>query len=288
MDSHVWRRVYSTVRSVDRSVPRTGRSKRFSDVLIVGMFRWSVWHDRPLCWACDRIHYGSLFRPRRLPFVSQFCKRIKSGRCQRILEKVYESLARNDKQTYTSFLDARPLPVGPCSKDHEAKAGRVYGGLARGYKLHELVLDDGRTAVWSLMPLNVSELIVARVLIDAARPRGLVLADSNYDSGPLYEQVAQYGGRLLAVPRKGAGKGHGKPIGRAAGVDFVMASCGSSHDTQTSSRGACIGESVKLWRRSRTSSCLGANLRTDPALGRRKTDPSPCTTGCENNRSVNG
>lgn len=210
MDSHVWRRVYSTVRSVDRSVPRTGRSKRFSDVLIVGIYLWSVWHDRPLCWACDRIHYGSLFRPRRLPSVSQSCTRIKSGRCQRILEKVYESLARHDKQTYTSFLDARPLPVGPCSKEHEAKAGRVYGGFSRGYKLHELVLDDGRTAVWSLMPLNVSELIVARSLIDAARPRGLVLADSNYDSGPLYEQVAQYGGRLLAVPRKGAGKGHGK------------------------------------------------------------------------------
>lgn len=210
MDSHVWRRVYSTVRSVDRSVPRTGRSKQFSDVLVVGMYLWSVWHDRPLCWACDRVHYCSLFRPRRLPSVSQFCKRIKSVRCQRILEKVYESLARNDQQTYTTFLDARPLPVGPCSKDHEAKAGRVYGGFARGYKLHELVLDDGRTAVWSLMPLNVSEQVVARSLIDAARPRGVVVADSNYDSGPLYERVARYGGRLLAVPRKSAGKGHRK------------------------------------------------------------------------------
>ncbi len=142
MDSHIWRKVYSTVRSVERSIPRMGRRKEFSDVLIVGMYLWSVWHDRPLCWACDRIHYGSLFRPRRLPSVSQFCKRIKSGRCQRILEKVYERLAHNDKLTYTSFLDARPLPVGPCSKDHEAKAGRVYGGFARGYKLHELVLDD--------------------------------------------------------------------------------------------------------------------------------------------------
>jgi len=208
MDSHIWRKVYSTVRSVERSIPRMGRRKEFSDVLIVGMYLWSVWNDRPLCWACDRVHYGSLFRPRRLPSVSQFCKRIKSGRCQRILEKVYERLAHNDKLTYTSFLDARPLPVGPCSKDHEAKAGRVYGGFARGYKLHELVLDDGRTAVWSLMPLNVSEPVVARSLIDAARPRGLVVADSNYDSGPLYEQVARYGGRLLAVPRKGAGKGH--------------------------------------------------------------------------------
>ena len=97
MDSHVWRLVYATVRSVDRSVPREGRSKRYSDVLIVGMYLWSVWHDRPLCWACDRCHYGSLFRPRRLPSVSQFCKRMQSERCQRVLERVYERLARKDK-----------------------------------------------------------------------------------------------------------------------------------------------------------------------------------------------
>lgn len=210
MDKQVWRTVYAMVRSVERSVRREGREKRFSEVLIVGMYLWSVWHDRPLCWACDRDHYGSLFRPRRLPSVSQFCKRIKSGRCQQILEKMYERLARTDKQTYRCFLDARPLPVGPCSKDVEAKAGRVYGGFSRGYKLHELVLDDGRTAAWSVMPLNVSELVVAQALIDVVRPAGLVLADSNFDSGALYEQVASCGGRLLAIPRKGAGEGHRK------------------------------------------------------------------------------
>jgi hypothetical protein len=184
--------------------------KQFSDVLIVGMYLWSVWHDRPLCWACDRRHYGSLFRPRGLPSVSQFCKRIKSDRCQRILEKVYHRLARIDEPTYRCFLDARPLPVGPCSKDVEARAGRVYGGFARGYKVHELVYDDGRTAAWAVLPLNVSELVVAEALIDAVRPRGLVVADSNFDSGPLYEQVASHGGRLLAVPRQGAGEGHRK------------------------------------------------------------------------------
>lgn len=210
MDSYIWRVVYSTVRSINRSVAREGRQKTYSDVQIVGMYLWSVGHDRPMSWACDRQHYGSLFRPRHLPSISQFCKRIKSVRFQRILEKVYARLARIDDPTYRCFLDARPLPVGPCSKDTEAKAGRVYGGFSRGYKLHELVLDDGRTAVWSVMPLNVSEGVVAHSLIAAARPRGLVIADSAYDSGALYEEVARHGGRLLAVPRKGAGRGHRK------------------------------------------------------------------------------
>lgn len=208
MDNHVWRTVYSAVRSVNRSVPREGRAKRFSDVLIVGMYLWAVWHDRPLCWACDRVHYNSLFRPKHLPSVSQFCKRIKSARCQSILEKVYQRLARTDAPTIGCFLDARPLPVGSCSKDAQAKPGRLYGGFARGYKLHELVQADGRTAVWSVMPMNVSELQVARELIEVGRPRGWVLADAAYDSGALYEQVASYGGCLLAIPRKGAGKGH--------------------------------------------------------------------------------
>lgn len=210
MERYIWRAVYSTVRSVSRSVATYGRRKTYSDVQIVCMYLWSVWHDRPMSWACDRQHYGSLYRPRRLPSNSQFCKRIKTVRCQQILEKTYARLARTDELTFRCFLDARPLPVGPCSKDTEAKAGRVYGGFSRGYKLHELVLDDGRTAIWSVMPLNVSERVVAHSLIDAARPRGLVIADSAYDAGPLYEAVARHGGRLLAVPRKGAGRGHRK------------------------------------------------------------------------------
>jgi hypothetical protein len=154
MDSRVWKKVYTTVRSLNRSVAKEGRRKQFSDVRIVGMHLWTVWHDRPLCWACDRTHYSTLFRPKTLPSVSQFCKRIKSTRCEQLLTKVYERLARVDARTFRCFLDARPLPVGPCSKDHQAKAGRVYGGFARGYKLHELAQDDGRTIVWSVMPLK--------------------------------------------------------------------------------------------------------------------------------------
>lgn len=210
MDSHVWRTVYSTVRRVNRSLGREGRSKRYSDSLIVGMYLWSVWHDRPLCWACDRAHDNTLFRPRGLPSVSQFCKRIKSERCRRMLEAVYVRLAHCKAPTYRCFLDARPLPVGPCSKDAEAKAGRISGGFARGYKLHELACDDGRTVSWSVMPLNVAESEVARTLIDATKHPGIILADSSYDRGPLYDRVAQYGGRLMAVPRKAAGQGHRK------------------------------------------------------------------------------
>lgn len=210
MNSHTWRKVYSTVRSVERSVPRMGRRKEFSDVLIVGMFLWAVWHDRPLCWACERSSYGSLFRPRKLPSVSQFCKRMKSERVQMLLQRVFDKLAATDRQTRMCFLDARPLPVGACSKDQDARPGRVYGGFARGYKLHAIVTANGRTLAWSVTDLPTSEVKAAAALLQTVKPRGLVLADAAYDRAPLYELVAKYGGRLLAIPQKGAGQGHRK------------------------------------------------------------------------------
>ena len=123
MDNHIWSVVYQTIKDVDRAIPRCGRRPVYSDVLIVAMYIWSVWHDRPLCWACDRRHYGGMFRPRRLPSVSQFCKRIKTERCEAIMQKVHEHLSRMEWQTELSFLDGRAMPVGPCSKDRDAARG---------------------------------------------------------------------------------------------------------------------------------------------------------------------
>lgn len=208
MDSHVWHVLYQTIRAADRSVSPSGRRKRYTDVLIVAMYVWAVWHDRPLCWACQRTSYSSLFRPRRLPSVSQFCRRIKSGRCQAILQQAYNRLAGSVDPVVLSFIDARPLVVGPCSKDPEARPGRVYGGFARGYKLHAWVTEDARAPVWSVMPLNVSEKRVAEHLLSQARPGGLVLADGNYDSGALYDLTALMGGQLLTPLPKNAGGGH--------------------------------------------------------------------------------
>ena len=208
MDSHIWRLAYQTIREVDRSLPRSGRRKQYSDVLIVAMYLWSVWHDRPMCWACDRSNYGTLFRPRKLPSVSQFCRRIQSARCEAILQATHERLARSDVQTDVEFIDGRPLPVGACSKDPQARPGRVYGGFARGYKLHAIITSDGRASVWSVMPLNVSEKTVAEELIHRVAPKDLLLGDGNYDSQRLYDCVASYGGCLLTPHRKGAGQGH--------------------------------------------------------------------------------
>jgi len=143
-----------------------------------------------------------------LPSVSQFCKRLKTARVEMILHRAFARLAQTGVPTRTCFLDARPLPVGACSKDHDTRAGRVYGGFARGYKLHAVVSANGRTLVWSVTSLPVSEVKVAEKLLQVMKPRGLVVADANYDCASLYELTASHGGQFVAIPKQGAGGGH--------------------------------------------------------------------------------
>ena len=61
--------------------------------------------------------------------------------------------------------------------------------MAKGYKYHAWATEDGRIPVWSVMPLNVSEKTVAGEMLRYGRASGIVLADSNYDAGWLYDAV---------------------------------------------------------------------------------------------------
>lgn len=211
MDSHTWRRVYQTIKQSDKLIPRAGRRPLFTDAQIAAMCLWSAAHDRPLCWACRRENYSSCFRPRRLPSVSQFCRRVQTPRIQQLLEAVHDQLAGAQRPSPVCYVDGRPFPVGACSKDRDAKRGPISGGFARGYKLHALVTEDRRVVRWSVTSLNRSEPAVAETLIESL-PAGvslnLVLGDGNYDSGALYDKVAERGGRLITPLPNNAGQGH--------------------------------------------------------------------------------
>ena len=86
MDQDIWSIVAGCVTWAERAVPRRGRRPVYSDRLIVLMLLWAVWHDRSLSWACDRHHYGPLFRPRALPSISQFARRVKGERVRQMLQ----------------------------------------------------------------------------------------------------------------------------------------------------------------------------------------------------------
>jgi Transposase DDE domain len=209
MDSQGWRMVYQIVREESRKDSGWRRAwYRYRDDLIVFMLLWAALHDRPLSWACRREHYPGWIRPRRLPSISQFSRRLRTERTQAILTAVFRRLAEPDRVTSICFLDGKPLIVGGCSKDRDARPGRVYGGFARGYKIHTITTEDRRILCWSVEPLNVDERRVAVALIHEVRPCGWVLADGHYDSGALYDLVASYGGQLLTPVPAHAGRGH--------------------------------------------------------------------------------
>lgn len=208
MSSQNWSDLHEVIKRCARRLPRPRRAFEYSDALICAMFFWTVWHDRPQCWACKRDSYGRLFRPRKLPSVSEFNRRIRSERFATLLDEVYRAWAPLPQPGSQCVLDARPLVVGPCSKDRAAKAGRVYGGLARGYRLHALVDENGLVFAWKLTAMNVSEPTVGQELLAKAPTQITVRSDGVNDGAKLYETAAARQITFLARPRRNAGKGH--------------------------------------------------------------------------------
>ena len=224
MDRQAWSILMRTVRRVTREVNRVFNSKRlrFDDALIIAMFLWTVAHDRPQSWACQRSSYYGWFRPRRLPSVSQFNRRLNEPRMLLILQRLYLELARSITATALSYLDGKPLAVGVASKDPDARRGHVMGGYAKGYKLHAWMSEDRRIPLWSLRPLNVDERPVAEHLVaqvDQLSPRSLTLADQMYDTRTLHQMLEARGGRLLVRPKGSPdGKRHPQNLKRMGPV----------------------------------------------------------------------
>lgn len=210
MSSQEWKTVYHTIRLVNRSVAPEGRRPSYPDTLIVAMYMWCVWNDRPLCWAADRANYTSVFRPRRLPSRSQFCRRIKTRRCQALLQRVSDRLADDDmsESPRIALMDGRAFCVRDHSTDPDAKTGYASGGFARGYKLHAIARENGRFTDIRVTPMNVSEKRVARELIAQGQDIGILLADQGYESGSLYDHAREHGVILMTPLSKNAGGGH--------------------------------------------------------------------------------
>jgi hypothetical protein len=145
-----------------------------------------------------------MYRPKQLPSISQFCRRVKTPRVQKLLDALNVSFLEHRPTTGVAFLDGKPMVVSEYSKDPDAKIGYADGRMRRGYKLHGFVLQDGRFAGFSVRPLNEGEPSTARGLLGAMAPGTLVLADGNYDSGPLYQAVADHQSMLLTKLRSSA------------------------------------------------------------------------------------
>lgn len=197
MDRDIWIVLSCAARIACRRLGRPRRRFAYSDRTIILMLLWAALHDRPLSWACQRESYSTLFRPRRLPSVSQFCKRLRSPRMAAARAALHEVLSARGRADLLSFVDGKALVINDYSTDPDARNEIASGKFHFGYKVHARSSESGFIVEYRVLSLNAGEPSTARELLEHL-PRGAVLlGDANYDSRHLYAAVHERGGRLL-------------------------------------------------------------------------------------------
>ena len=207
MERQLWKQIVSVIREVIK-----GRAKRiyyYPTLTILKVWFWSVIHDRPVSWACNRINWRICDRRLELPSNSTMSRRMRSKEVIEILRVLEQRVFRGTEgDSIFWMIDGKPLPISGCSKDPHAGYGRSAGCKARGYKIHAIVGAGNTVAAWRLAPMNKDERVMAKRMIPNAGIAGYLMADGNYDSNKLHKQCDEDGNLQLVSPRRG-GPGRG-------------------------------------------------------------------------------
>lgn len=173
----------------------------YRDATIVAVLLWAAIHHKPIAWAADPTHWPGDLRPRPLPSQSCLSRRLRHRRVWSLLEHLQDTLRARLPRGDVKLIDARPLPVGGCSKDPDARTGYGAGHQQRGYKLHMICDQSGAVDHWLVTPMNVWEPHAARRMVDHCRDAAYVIGDGNYDVNRLYDQAGEHGTQWVALPR---------------------------------------------------------------------------------------
>lgn len=180
----------------------------YNDRRVVEVLLWAALHDRPIAWACQPTHWPTHLRPRPLISQSQMSRRLRTVTVHQLLASLYAAQRDQLPRSLLKFVDGKPLPVGGCSKDPDAKFGHAAGTIARGYKLVCIVDEHGALDAWRLGPMNLCEHHDAVHLLHHI-PNTCLLGDAEYDKNHLYDAAARHGIQLIAPAQRNAkGLGH--------------------------------------------------------------------------------
>lgn len=208
MERELWRRIVGALKRLPRTRPRNAV---YTDPQIMAVYLWSVLHDRPVNWACDRRNWPMQAWRRSLPDQSTMSRRLARAQMQAFLKMLLDRLVPTEHDALVLRIDGKPLPVAKHSQDRRAAIGRGAGGFQKGYKLHAIYAQNNRPIAYRVTPMNVDERVVAQQMLhEQELGEGYLLADANYETNPLYDQAAQIG-RVLVTPRRfGNAKGLGQ------------------------------------------------------------------------------
>lgn len=204
MERELWPRIYHTLRAVARATRQ--KNVTYQPWVIAAVLLWAALHDRSVKWACDPRNWSTTrLRPRKLPSPATASRRPKRTVFGVFLNRVTERLKGSGPPARVLAIDGKPLPVGHCSKDPDARGTR----LGRGYKLHAVWGSDPWPVAWAVTAAREYEGAVAARLLGQVRGKGVLVADGNYEARPVYDDAAASGYRLLARPDPcDNGRGH--------------------------------------------------------------------------------
>lgn len=204
MERELWKVVYTAIKTVARRFDQ--KYVQLQPWRIAAVLAWAALHDRPASWACDKRNWTTTRRrPGRLPSEATVSRRAGKTSFALFLNRVAAELKGDGPPAWQLLIDGKPLPVGRCSKDRDARGGK----LGRGYKLHALWGAGPLPEAWEVTAVRDYEGGVAERLLAQVRGTGVLLGDGNYEASVLYDAAAASGYQLLARPdARDTGEGH--------------------------------------------------------------------------------
>jgi hypothetical protein len=207
MEGELWRQVYALGKRLGKA-SGVVRGTYF-DFEIIGVYLWSVLHDRPVNWACDRRNWHGRCPMKGLPSPSTISRRLRSEGVQRLLCMLEKELLKRRPASWCRFIDGKPLPISGHSQDSDAGYGRATGGKAKGYRFHGVFDESQGFVAWRIKPMNTNESKVAHELIADLNDPGYLIGDNIFDSNALYDRAGAQSIQLLVRRRKNVrGIGH--------------------------------------------------------------------------------
>jgi hypothetical protein len=208
MEDELYKEVYRMLRQTgNNKVPQRGT---YTDEDIVLTYLWAVLHDRPTYWACKKSNWPIWYRRRPLPTASTMSRRLRTELVQGLMKRLEQRLHNRFPANLCRWIDAKPLPISPCSKDKQAGFGPSAGSMAKGYKLYTIADRMQGFVVWTIRPMNHAECAVGHELIEKLNSKGYLVGDRAYDTNRLYDFAYSKSVQLVTPQGKkfAAGFGH--------------------------------------------------------------------------------
>lgn len=205
MERELWQALYLLATGLDK---RWGGWK-YSTAEIVAVYFWAVLHDRPTSWAAEPAEWPPDLRPEPLPPQCTLSRRLKHPDAVELMTAVEQQLVvlSGLGKHWIHILDAKSLAVSPISRDRDAAWGRGARGRQLGYKVPAVWNGGPLFTTWTLSPMNSSEKVVARRMMESLIGGGYLLADAQYDANYLYDDAEKAGFQLVARKTPDRGRG---------------------------------------------------------------------------------